>query len=116
ADLHGRIRCSVRAVDRFARATLFVAVGDHLWRWSWHWRMPSCLNCLSGRIYPPHVRSTGAGWALGLGRVGAIVGPLLGGVLLGLGFPAKDIFVAAAIPVFAVTVLMAILGRLRRSE
>jgi len=74
------------------------------------------LNCLLGRIYPSHIRSTGAGWALGLGRVGAIVGPLLGGVLLGLGSPAKDIFVAAAIPVFAVTVLMAILGRLRRSE
>ena len=74
------------------------------------------LNALLGRIYPPHIRSTGAGWALGLGRVGAIVGPLLGGVLLGLGVPAKDIFVAAAIPLLAVTVLMAILGRLRRSE
>jgi MFS transporter, AAHS family, 4-hydroxybenzoate transporter len=73
------------------------------------------LNSLSGRIYPTAIRSTGAGWALGLGRVGAIGGPLLGGVLLGLGFPAQDIFVAAAIPVFVVTVLMAILGRLRRS-
>jgi AAHS family 4-hydroxybenzoate transporter-like MFS transporter len=51
-----------------------------------------------------------------LGRVGAIVGPLLGGVLLGLGFQAKELFVAAAVPLFAVAVLMAILGRLRRSE
>jgi hypothetical protein len=34
-------------------------------------------------------------------------------VLLGLGFRAQGIFVTAAIPVFAVTVLMAILGRLR---
>src|SRR5215471_9039640 len=74
------------------------------------------LNCLLGRIYPSHIRSTGAGWALGLGRVGAIVGPLLGGVLLGLGFQAKELFVAAAVPLFAVAVLMAILGRLRRSE
>jgi MFS transporter, AAHS family, 4-hydroxybenzoate transporter len=73
------------------------------------------LNSLSGRIYPSTIRSTGAGWALGLGRVGAIAGPLLGGVLLGLGFPAQAIFVAAAIPLFVVTVLMAILGRLRRS-
>jgi MFS family permease len=39
------------------------------------------LNSLSGRIYPPAIRSTGAGWALGLGRVGTIGGPLLGGVL-----------------------------------
>ena len=74
------------------------------------------LISLSGRIYPSHIRSTGAGWALGLGRVGAIVGPLLGGVLLGLGFQAKELFVAAAVPLFAVAVLMAILGRLRRSE
>jgi hypothetical protein len=50
-----------------------------------------------------------------LGRVGAIVGPLLGGVLLGLGFPAKELFVGAAVPLFAATVPMAILGRLRRS-
>jgi AAHS family 4-hydroxybenzoate transporter-like MFS transporter len=74
------------------------------------------LNSLSGRIYPPHIRSTGAGWALALGRIGAIVGPLLGGLLLGIGFPPKEIFVAAAVPVFAVAVLMGILGRLRRRE
>jgi len=73
------------------------------------------LNALSGRIYPPHIRSTGAGWALALGRVGAILGPLLGGLLLGLGVRSKEIFVFAAVPVLAVTVLMAILGRLRRS-
>ena len=74
------------------------------------------LFSLFGRIYPPHIRSTGAGWALGLGRVGAIVGPLLGGVLLELGFLAKELFVAAAVPLFAVAALMAILERLRRSE
>jgi AAHS family 4-hydroxybenzoate transporter-like MFS transporter len=73
------------------------------------------LNSLSGRIYPPAIRSTGAGWALGLGRAGAIVGPLIGGALLALGFRGRDIFVVAAIPLFAVTVLMAILGRLPRN-
>jgi MFS transporter, AAHS family, 4-hydroxybenzoate transporter len=73
------------------------------------------LNSLSGRIYPSAIRSTGAGWALGLGRVGAIAGPLLGGVLLGLGFRVQHIFIAAALPVFGVTVLMAMLGRSRRS-
>ena len=73
------------------------------------------LNSLSGRIYPSAIRSTGAGWALGLGRVGAIAGPLLGGVLLGQGFRVHHIFIAAALPVFVVTVLMAMLGRSRRS-
>jgi MFS transporter, AAHS family, 4-hydroxybenzoate transporter len=73
------------------------------------------INALSGLVYPPAIRSTGAGWALGAGRVGAIAGPLLGGVLLALGFRARDIFVAAAIPAFVATLLMAIVGRLRRS-
>ncbi len=73
------------------------------------------INALSGRIYPPFIRSTGAGWALAAGRVGTIVGPLLGGVLLALGFRAQDIFVAAALPILSVTVLMAMLGQLRRS-
>jgi AAHS family 4-hydroxybenzoate transporter-like MFS transporter len=72
------------------------------------------LNSLSGRIYPPAIRSTGAGWALGLGRTGAIAGPLIGGALLTLGFRGREIFLAAFIPVIIVAVLMAILGRLRR--
>jgi MFS transporter, AAHS family, 4-hydroxybenzoate transporter len=72
------------------------------------------INSLSGLVYPPAIRSTGAGWALGAGRVGTIAGPLLGGVLLARGFRAQDIIVAAAVPAFSVTLLMAILGRLRR--
>jgi MFS transporter, AAHS family, 4-hydroxybenzoate transporter len=73
------------------------------------------LNSLSGRIYPTSIRSTGAGWALGLGRVGAIAGPLTDGALLALGFRERDIFVVAAIPIIAVTAPMAILGRLQRN-
>jgi MFS transporter, AAHS family, 4-hydroxybenzoate transporter len=73
------------------------------------------INSLSGLVYPPVIRSTGAGWALGAGRVGTIVGPLLGGVLLAWGFRAQEIIVAAAVPAFGATLLMAILGRLRRS-
>jgi MFS transporter, AAHS family, 4-hydroxybenzoate transporter len=73
------------------------------------------LNSLSGRIYPPAIRSTGAGWALGAGRVGTIAGPLVGGVLLALGWRAQGMFIALAVPAFGVTLLMAILGRLRCS-
>jgi MFS transporter, AAHS family, 4-hydroxybenzoate transporter len=74
------------------------------------------INSLSALIYPPAIRSTGAGWALGAGRVGTIAGPLLGGVLLALGFRAQQVFVAAAMPAFGATLLMAILGRFRHSE
>jgi AAHS family 4-hydroxybenzoate transporter-like MFS transporter len=75
----------------------------------------SGINSLSGLVYPSAIRSTGAGWALGAGRLGTIAGPLLGGVLLAYGFRAQDIITAAAVPAFGVTLLMAILGRLRRS-
>jgi AAHS family 4-hydroxybenzoate transporter-like MFS transporter len=74
------------------------------------------INSLSGRIYPPQMRSTGAGWALGAGRLGTIGGPLIGGLLLGLGWPARDIFLAAAVPALVVTSSMAILGRLDRER
>jgi AAHS family 4-hydroxybenzoate transporter-like MFS transporter len=72
------------------------------------------INSLSGRIYPPMIRSTGAGWALGAGRVGTIAGPLLGGMLLALGWRAQAIFIALSVPAFGVAMLMTILGRLRR--
>jgi AAHS family 4-hydroxybenzoate transporter-like MFS transporter len=74
------------------------------------------INSLSALAYPPAIRSTGAGWALGAGRVGSIAGPLLGGLLLGLGFRAQKIFVVASIPLFGATLLMVILGRLRRLQ
>jgi AAHS family 4-hydroxybenzoate transporter-like MFS transporter len=43
------------------------------------------LNAIASNFYPTAVRSTGLGWALGVGRIGSIVGPLLGGMLLGMG-------------------------------
>ena len=48
------------------------------------------MNALAASIYPTYVRSTGIGWALGIGRLGSILGPLVGGMLLGmsLGMPA----------------------------
>ena len=73
------------------------------------------INSLSGLAYPPAIRSTGAGWALGAGRIGTITGPLLGGLLLSLGFRPNNMFVVAAIPGFFATLLVAILGRLHRS-
>ncbi|MBO9526768.1 MAG: aromatic acid/H+ symport family MFS transporter [Sphingobium yanoikuyae] len=49
-------------------------------------------------FYDLSVRSTGLGWASGMGRVGAIVGPMLGGVLLAAQLPMALNFVAFAIP------------------
>ncbi len=71
------------------------------------------INSVSGALYPTEIRATGAGWALGLGRVGQIGGPLVGGTLLGLGWAARDIFLAASIPATCVAIGMATLGFLR---
>jgi MFS family permease len=43
------------------------------------------------------VRNTGMGWALGIGRLGGIGGPWLGGLLLGLGWPPRQIFLFACV-------------------
>jgi MFS transporter, AAHS family, 4-hydroxybenzoate transporter len=56
------------------------------------------LNALAGTIYPTFVRSTGAGWALGIGRIGSILGPVIGGVLIGMKLSMAALFVCAAIP------------------
>jgi MFS transporter, AAHS family, 4-hydroxybenzoate transporter len=56
------------------------------------------LNALSASFYPTAVRSTGVGWALGVGRVGSIVGPMLAGTLLTLDWTPAQIFLAGTIP------------------
>jgi AAHS family 4-hydroxybenzoate transporter-like MFS transporter len=56
------------------------------------------LNALSATFYPTSIRSTGVGWALGIGRVGSIVGPLLGGIMISREWSSQQIFFAGAIP------------------
>ena len=53
-------------------------------------------NALAAGYYPTSVRATGVGWALGIGRVGAIVGPLIGGALLDMKWSAGEVFLMAA--------------------
>jgi AAHS family 4-hydroxybenzoate transporter-like MFS transporter len=55
-------------------------------------------HALSSEFYPTRIRSTGVGWALGIGRIGSIVGPLVGGLLLAQNTPMRDVFWAAVIP------------------
>ena len=55
-------------------------------------------NALAATYYPTMVRSTGVGWALGIGRIGSIVGPLIGGILFARHVGAESLFLAAAVP------------------
>lgn len=56
------------------------------------------LYANAAQFYPLSMRSTGLGWASGVGRTGAIVGPLLGGSLMAAALPLKLNFLAFAIP------------------
>jgi AAHS family 4-hydroxybenzoate transporter-like MFS transporter len=55
-------------------------------------------HALAAAFYPIAIRSTGVGWALGIGRIGSIAGPVLGGLLLARGATIGQVFWAAAIP------------------
>jgi AAHS family 4-hydroxybenzoate transporter-like MFS transporter len=69
-------------------------------------------NATCGKLYPARMRTTGIGWALGIGRLGGIAGPALGGYLLLVGLPPRQIFLSAC--AFAlIAALAAALLRLR---
>jgi len=52
-------------------------------------------NAMAAEVYPTAARSTGVGWALGVGRIGSILGPNLGAMLVGT---TPRLFVYAAVP------------------
>lgn len=53
---------------------------------------------LAAQLYPAEVRSTGIGWTMGIGRIGAILGPLIGGILIEMDLPLSLIFMVFAVP------------------
>jgi MFS transporter, AAHS family, 4-hydroxybenzoate transporter len=56
----------------------------------------SGINVVGAMIYPTSLRANGSGWQLGLGRFGAIIGPLAGTLLVGI--PIQQMYLFAAIP------------------
>jgi len=68
------------------------------------------LNAMAGDFYPPLVRGAGVGWALGIGRIGSILGPLLGGLMLAAHAPASALFSVAALPQLGAALLILLAG------
>ena len=58
------------------------------------------LYAVSAKIYPTEIRTTGVGWAIGLGRFGAVLGPYLGGVFIAQGISMESNFMIFAVPLF----------------
>jgi AAHS family 4-hydroxybenzoate transporter-like MFS transporter len=69
----------------------------------------SGLIALSASFYPLAIRSTGVGWAMGLGRLGSFVGPLAIGALVAAGWLAGSIFAALSAPALLAALSVALL-------
>lgn len=58
------------------------------------------LYAVAARMYPTEFRTTGLGWAIGMGRLGGVIGPAVGGLLIGMGFMMASTFMIFAVPIF----------------
>lgn len=77
--------------------------------------MQNALNAGAGLIYPTSLRANGVGYALGIGRLGSVTGPLLGSLLTKLGMSAAVFFYVTAIgPLLCLICFLLLLSRLRR--
>lgn len=74
------------------------------------------LQGISGTFYPSYIRSTGTGWANGVGRIGSILGPVLGGVLISLGPPNSLLFRYATVPILCCAGALFLLGKTPEAE
>ncbi len=74
-------------------------------------------GCIAGAytvgppLYPATVRSVGMGWALGMGRIGAILSPTIAGLLKDAGASATQLYVGAALVVAACALVLVALRR-----
>jgi AAHS family 4-hydroxybenzoate transporter-like MFS transporter len=67
----------------------------------------SGINVAGALVYPTSLRANGSGWELGIGRIGSIVGPLVGALFIGL--PVQQLYMWSALPfVFGAIICLAI--------
>ena len=77
----------------------------------------NCANAIAATNYPTAMRSTGVGWALGVGRSGQIVGPLIGGLLFSMKWGTRGVLDMVALPsIVAATAALFLLGSAQRFE
>lgn len=74
----------------------------------------SGINVVGALVYPTSLRANGSGWELGLGRIGSIVGPLVGGLLYGL--PVQNLYMWSALPFAAGAVVCYAIHRLNTAR
>src|SRR5215475_404491 len=74
----------------------------------------SGINVVGAVIYPTSLRANGSGWELGIGRIGSIVGPLVGAIFVGL--PVQTLYIWAALPFAIGAVICFIIHRLNTAR
>jgi AAHS family 4-hydroxybenzoate transporter-like MFS transporter len=65
-------------------------------------------------LYPTTIRPTGVGWALGIGRVGGIVAPLIVGYALGSGGDVETVFTIMGSAMLLASIAVLLLARSNR--
>jgi MFS family permease len=70
---------------------------------------------LAASVYPATIRATGIGWAIGIGRSGAVIGPMLGGYLMAAKLPLSLLFLAYCLPLIACAVCAFLVARITRA-
>ena len=63
------------------------------------------LYAVAARLYPTEFKTTGVGWAIGMGRVGGILAPLIGGLFISIGLSLSANFFIFSIPALFASVL-----------
>ena len=72
---------------------------------------------LAALIYPAAIRSSGVGWAMGMGRFGQVLAPLFAGTVLALGWSNADLFMVIGLaPLIAAAALLALRSSGRTSR
>ena len=74
----------------------------------------SAINAIGALVYPTSLRANGSGWELGLGRIGSIVGPLVGASLIGL--PVQSLYMWSALPFAAGAIICFMIHRLNTAR
>jgi len=72
------------------------------------------INVAGALIYPTSLRANGSGWELGIGRIGSIVGPLVGALFVGL--PIQQLYVWSSLPFAAGAVVCFLVYRLNAAR
>jgi len=57
------------------------------------------LYAMAPLLYPAEIRSTGMGWSIGIGRLGAILAPITAGMLIDSGWESLHLYYVFAVPV-----------------